>query len=114
MFSNPEELHQYILKKAEASEFSGVVLIAKGGEPLFQKAYGYASKRFDVPNKVSTKFNLGSINKIFTTVAITQLMEKGKLSIDDPIGKYLNTFPREIADKVTIRLLLNMKSGWGD
>ncbi|MCK5453014.1 MAG: beta-lactamase family protein [Calditrichia bacterium] len=114
LFSNPEELHQYLLKKAEASEFSGVVLIAKGGEPLFQKAYGYASKRFDVPNKVSTKFNLGSINKIFTTVAITQLMEKGKLSIDDPIGKYLNTFPREIADKVTIRHLLNMRSGWGD
>lgn len=114
LFSNFEELHQYLLKKTKENEFSGTVLIAKDGDPIFQKAYGYASKRFKVPNKVGTKFNLGSINKIFTSVAITQLMEKGKLSLDDPIGKYLDMFPQEIANKVTIRHLLNMRSGWGD
>ena len=43
-----------------------------------------------------------------------QLMEQGKVSIDDPIGKYLDYFPQEIADKVTIRQLLQMKAGWGD
>lgn len=114
LFSNLEELHQYLLKKTKENEFSGTVLIAKDGDPIFQKAYGYASKRFKVPNKVDTKFNLGSINKIFTSVAITQLMEKGKLSLDDPIGKYLDMFPQEIANKVTVRHLLNMRSGWGD
>ena len=114
LFSNFEELHQYLLKKTKENEFSGTVLIAKDGNPIFQKAYGHALKRFKVPNKVDTKFNLGSINKIFTSVAITQLMEKGKLSIDDPIGKYLDIFPQEIANKVTIRHLLNMRSGWGD
>jgi len=114
LFSNLEELHQYLLKKTKENEFSGTVLIAKDGDPIFQKAYGYASKRFKVPNKMDTKFNLGSINKIFTSVAITQLMEKGKLSLDDPIGKYLDMFPQEIANKVTIRHLLNMRSGWGD
>lgn len=114
LFSNLEELHQHLLKKTKENEFSGTILIAKDGNPIFQKAYGYASKRFKVPNKENTKFNLGSINKIFTTVAITQLMEKGKLSIDDPIGKYLDIFPPEIADKVTIRHLINMRSGWGD
>ncbi len=113
-FSNFEELHQYLLEKSAANEFSGTVLIAKDGDAIFQKAYGYASKRFAVPNGVDTKFNLGSINKIFTTVAIAQLMEKGKLSLDDPIGKYLDGFPEEIAEKVTIRHLLNMRSGWGD
>jgi len=114
MFANFEELNQYLAKAADAGEFSGVVMIGKDGESLFQKAYGYASKRFDVRNKIDTKFNLGSINKIFTTVAITQLLEKGKLSIDDPIGKYLDIFPQEIAEKVTVRHLLNMRSGWGD
>ena len=114
VFSNLEELHHYLLKKSVENEFSGSVLVAKDGDPIFQKAYGYASKIFKVPNTIDTKYNLGSINKIFTTVAVTQLMEDGKLSIDDPIGKYLDVFPQEIADKVTIRHLLNMKSGWGD
>lgn len=114
MFSNLEELHQYLLKKTEKNKFSGTVLIAKDGNPIFQRAYGYASKRFEVPNKLDTKFNLGSINKSFTAVAILQLVEDGKILIDDPIGKYLDIFPQDIADKVTIRHLLNMRSGWGD
>jgi CubicO group peptidase (beta-lactamase class C family) len=114
LFSNFDELHQYLLKKTKKNEFSGAVLVAKDGDPLFGKAYGYASKRFAIANTMDTKFNLGSINKIFTSVAITQLMEKGKLSMDDPIGKYLTQFPKEIAAKVTIKHLLNMKSGWGD
>jgi CubicO group peptidase (beta-lactamase class C family) len=108
------ELDSMIASKAASGDFSGVVLIARDGNPIFQKACGYASKRFHVPNRVDTKFNLGSINKAFTTVAILQLIEKGKLSIDDPIGMYLDVFPEKIAEKVTIRHLLNMRSGWGD
>ena len=111
---NPEELHKMISAKAENNEFSGVVLVARDGRPLFHRAYGYASKRFKVQNRLDTKFNLGSINKLFTAVAIAQLTEKGKLSLDDPIGKYLDIFPPQIAAKVTIRHLLNMRSGWGD
>jgi D-alanyl-D-alanine carboxypeptidase len=111
---DPEELHKIISAKAENNEFSGVVLVAKDGQPLFHRAYRDASKRFKVPNNLDTKFNLGSINKSFTTVAITQLAEQGKLSLDDPIGKYLDIFPSEIAENVTIRHLLNMRSGWGD
>jgi len=112
--TNLQALNQYLSEKTENNEFSGVVLIAKGGKPIFQKAYGFASKRFKAPNRLDTKFNLGSCNKLFTTISIAQLMEKGKLSIDDPVGKYLDIFPEEIANKVTIRHLLNMRSGWGD
>ena len=108
------ELDSMIAGKAASGDFSGVVLVARDGNPIFQKAYGYASKRFHAPNRVDTKFNLGSINKAFTTVSILQLIEKGKLSIDDPIGMYLDVFPEKIAEKVTIRHLLNMRSGWGD
>ncbi len=109
-----EGLHKYLSEKTNENEFSGVVLIAKDGNILFQRAYGLASKRFKVPNDVDTRFNLGSINKLFTEVAILQLVEKEKLSLDDPIGQYLDIFPAEIADKVTIKHLLNMQSGWGD
>ena len=111
---DPEELHKMISAKTETNEFSGVVLVAKDGQPLFHRAYGYASKRFKVPNNLDTKFDLGSINKSFTAVAITQLLAQGKLSLEDPIGKYMDIFPSEIAENVTIRHLLNMRSGWGD
>jgi CubicO group peptidase (beta-lactamase class C family) len=68
-----------------------------------------------VPNRLDTKFNLGSINKVFTQIAIGQLAEQGKLSIDDKLGKHLPDYPnREAAEKVTIRQILDMKSGIGD
>jgi len=96
-------------------EFSGTVLLAKGDKPIFQKAYGLASKEYNVPNRIDTKFNLGSINKIFTQVAVGQLVEQGKLSFDDKLGRYLPEYPnRDAAVKVTIRQLLDMSSGIGD
>jgi len=109
-----DELHQFLLKETGAGKFSGAVLIARDGKPLFERAYGYASKRFDVSNTSATKFNLGSINKIFTSIAILQLAEEGKVYLDDPIGEYLDMFPPDIAEKVTLRHLLDMSSGWGD
>lgn len=110
----PGDLDAVIAAKADGGEFSGVVLVAREGVPIYHKAYGYASKRFKAPNRTDTKFNLGSINKSFTTVAVLQLMDQGKLFLDDPIGKYLDIFPPAVAEKVTIRHLLNMRSGWGD
>jgi CubicO group peptidase (beta-lactamase class C family) len=95
--------------------FSGTVLVAKRGRPVYQKAYGQASKTFGVPNGIDTKFNLGSINKIFTKTAICQLVDKGKLSFDDTLGKWLPDYPNVEARKtVTIRHLLLMTSGIGD
>jgi CubicO group peptidase (beta-lactamase class C family) len=111
---NLDDLHDQLSEKTENNEFSGVVLIAKDGNKIFHEAYGYASKEFRVKNALDTKFNLGSINKLFTAIGIAQLMEKGKLSIDDPIGKYLDIFPQEIAGKVTVKHLLQMRAGWGD
>ncbi|RIK62658.1 hypothetical protein DCC62_26925, partial [candidate division KSB1 bacterium] len=96
----------------QADEFSGVVLLAKNGKPVFQRAYGFASQAYQTFNRVDTKFNLGSINKIFTKIAICQLAEQGKLSFDDPIGKHLPDYPnQQAAEKVTILHLLNMSSG---
>jgi CubicO group peptidase (beta-lactamase class C family) len=108
-------LDRAIEQAVGADEFSGAVLVARRGKPVFQKAWGMASKEFDVPNRPDTKFNLGSINKIFTRIAVAQLVEKGKLTLDDTIGKHLAGYPnREAAAKVTIRQLLEMQSGIGD
>ena len=110
-----EDLDLHIQEATEAEEFSGVVLLAKDGEVFFKKAYGLASKRFSVPNQVDTKFNLGSMNKMFTTIAIAQLVEKGSLSYDDPIGKYLGEdwLSAETGNKVKISHLLTHTSGFG-
>ncbi len=112
-FSSLEELDAYLQKAAAENAFSGAVLVAKDGEPLYKKAFGRASKRYDAPNTLETKFNIGSINKIFTKVAVYQLIEKGEVGLDDPIGRYVTVFPREIADKVTVRHLLEHRSGMG-
>ncbi len=110
-----EQLRTYVEKLARADRFSGTVLLAKDGKVLFKGAYGLASKRFDVPNKIDTKFNLGSMNKMFTAVAISQLVQRGQLSFDDSLGKFLSTdwLPHEITDKIKIKHLLTHTSGLG-
>ncbi len=95
--------------------FSGTLLIAKDDKVLYEFACGEASKRFHVPNNIDTKFNLGSMNKMFTCTAIMQLVEKGKVSLDDPMSKYVDEswLPKSITDKITIHHLLTHTSGLG-
>ena len=99
----------------EKDMFSGTVLIAKGDKVLLEYACGEASKRFHVPMNIETKLNLGSMNKMFTATAIAQLVEKGKLSYQDPISKYLDEswLPEEMTSKITIHHLLTHSSGLG-
>jgi len=113
-FSNYDELDTHLKALTRQNEFSGVVLVAKDGDPLFHKAFGLASKSFEVPNRLDTRFNIGSLNKLFTSVAISRLVSNGELAFDDPLGKHLDGFAKEAAEKVTIQHLLQMRSGWGD
>ncbi len=108
-----EAVDTWLRGRAEEGIFSGVVLVAPSGEIAFQKAYGEASRRYHVPNRVDTRFNIGSINKIFTGVAILQLVQQGKVKLDAPLGRYLDGFPEDVAQSVTIRHLLQHRSGWG-
>ncbi len=108
------ELKAYVQKLAEADVFSGAVLLAKDGKVLFEKAYGEANKDFHAANRTDTKFNLGSMNKMFTAVAIAQLAERGKLSLEDPLAKFLPEFPtKEAAQKIQLKHLLTHTSGLG-
>jgi len=110
-----QQIEEEIKHAVAEDKFSGVVLVAQNFQPVFFKAYGYASKEFSVPNQLNTRFNLGSINKIFTKMAIGQLAHKGKLSLDDGLGKFLPGYPNaEAREKVTVRHLVNMTSGIGD
>ena len=97
----------------EADEFSGAVLVAKDRTILFEQAYGMAHQSDQILNRIDTRFNLGSINKMFTALAIAQLVERGKLAFGDPINTYVPKYPREIAEKITIHHLLTHTSGLG-
>lgn len=109
------ELAAFAERLHAADVFSGTFLLAKDGRILAKGAVGQASKRFDVPNRIDTKFNLGSMNKMFTAVAVVQLVEKGKLALDDPISKHLDAewLPAVDKDKVRIAHLLTHTSGLG-
>ncbi len=108
-----KELETFVQKLADADVFSGTVLLAKNGQPIFKKAYGVANKDFNVPNRIDTKFNLGSMNKMFTSVAVAQLAEQGKLSLDDPLSKFVEFPNKEAADKIKIKHLLTHTAGLG-
>jgi D-alanyl-D-alanine carboxypeptidase len=108
-------VRQFLETETKADEFSGVVLIAKNFQVLLLEAYGWADRDKKIPNQKNTKFNLGSINKNFTRAAILQLEKQGKLSLQDPIGKFLPNYPnRQAAKNVTVKHLLDMTSGIGD
>jgi D-alanyl-D-alanine carboxypeptidase len=96
-------------------EFSGTALIASDGDAVFAEPFGMANREFSVPNRIDTKFNIGSINKIFTKTAVAMLLSEGSLSLDDQIGDFLPEYAnREAAEKVTVRHLVQMSSGIGD
>jgi CubicO group peptidase (beta-lactamase class C family) len=110
-----EELDRYLDELVKADKFAGTVLIAKNGHPIFRRAYGLASREYGVPNRPDTKFNIGSICKTFTQIAIGQLIDQGRLTLDNTIGTILPDYPNQQArEKVTVRHLLSMASGIGD
>jgi len=110
-----EQLKAYVERMASRDVFSGTVLLAKAGKPLYRAAFGEANKDFGVKNTIDTKFNLGSMNKMFTSVAVMQLVEAGKLSLDDSLGKFLpaGAMHADVLAKVRVKHLLTHTSGLG-
>jgi len=108
------DLQSYLDSLTADNKLSGVLLIAKDGVTIASKAAGTANKATGAMIDLNTKFNLGSMNKMFTAVAIAQLAQAGKLSFNDTVGKHLPDYPnKEVADKVTIHQLLTHTAGMG-
>src|SRR3984957_534993 len=105
-----EKAEALIQPMVKADQFSGAVLVARNGVPIFKKAYGLADREWNIPNDPETKFRIGSITKEFTATAIVQLAENGKLSIDDPVSKYYSEAPPAWG-AITVRNLLTHTSG---
>jgi CubicO group peptidase (beta-lactamase class C family) len=110
----PERFESYLAEQTAAGRFSGVVLVAKDGKPVLRKAYGLADRRFEAANREDTRFNMGSLGKLVTKLAIAQLAEAGQLSLDDPLERWLPDWPQETAGKITIEHLAEHRSGVPD
>jgi CubicO group peptidase (beta-lactamase class C family) len=109
------ELRAHLGELSARDRFSGVVLVAKGERILFHGAYGRAAGNSNVTNTVNTQFPLASVSKVFTAVAVLQLAQAGKFSLDARLIDILPAYPnKEVAQKVTVRQLLTHRSGLGN
>jgi CubicO group peptidase (beta-lactamase class C family) len=107
-----ERVDRYVKPLVEMRDFSGVVLVARGGQVLVRRAYGLASQELGVAATPHTVYGIGSISKTFTAASIILLAQQGKLLLDDPVAKYLPDFRPD--DKITIKHLLAHESGLPD
>ncbi len=109
-----DKLNKIIDEKEEKQEFSGVILINEKGEKIFRKACGYANRGWSIKNTLDTRFRIASVSKMFTSVAILNLIEKGQLDFETKVVEYLGLRDTKISNEVTVENLLTHTSGIGD
>ena len=98
----------------DTKQFSGNVLVAKGTDVLYQQSFGYANREEKITNHISTNFNIASMGKTFTATLIMQLVQEGKISIDQTLSSILPEYKVKKADSITLRHLLTHTSGVGN
>jgi CubicO group peptidase (beta-lactamase class C family) len=103
----------FVRQRAAEDQFSGTVLLVHADRRVLARAYGMANKQLSIPNRLDTLFNLASVTKIFTALAVSQLAEQGKVAFHKTLGTYLDGFSAEIANTVTVHQLLTHTSGIG-
>jgi len=103
---------RFVSGLAAQDQFSGTVLLAWRGEPVLVRSYHQANAALNIPNRADTIFNLGSVTKFLTGAAVVQLAAQGKIDFFAPLGSYLDGFPAEAADSVTVHNLLTHTSGY--
>ena len=103
------KINSYIESLTKDKKFSGTVLVARRGEILTEKSIGNSNNELSIANSSNTKYRIGSLTNSFTAAAILQIEEKGFLSLDDTVSKYIPSYPK--GDKITISQLINHTSG---
>ena len=105
------QVDSFLTRMHAGGKFNGGVLIAEKGKIVFTRCLGYADVEKRIPNSLAARFDIASVSKTFTAVAILQLMERKQLRLDDPFARWFPDFPYP---EVTIRHLLTHTSGLPD
>lgn len=109
MADQTEALHSFLEAAAQKGAFSGSVLLAQQGEKLLSSGYGSSNFEQGIQNTRETKFRIGSITKSFTAAAILQMVDQGRIGLEDTIDRYV---PRQTGgNRITIHQLLSHTSG---
>lgn len=106
-----KELDAYLEEVEREGGFSGVIYVDRAGEVLCERAFGYANKADEVPNRIDTRFGVASVTKVFTAVAVAQLIEQGQVSLEGSVLDYRPDLTDTVTDEVKIRHLLSHTSG---
>ncbi|MBC7937261.1 MAG: beta-lactamase family protein [Rhizobacter sp.] len=111
LFGQSHSINNFVDSFAKKSNFNGTILIQQKSKVSYQKGFGLANFQFKVRTKIDTKYKIASITKLFTSVLILQLYEKGKLDLNKTIKNYLPGYKGGGADTITVHQLLNHTSG---
>ncbi len=108
------EIDRVMQARSAAGDFSGTVLVARKGQILYQRAFGFANLEWKIPNDLETKFEIGSMTKQFTALLVLQFVNEGKLRLEGTISDYLPYYRRDTGIRVTVSELLSHTSGIPD
>ncbi|PXV60295.1 CubicO group peptidase, beta-lactamase class C family [Dyella jiangningensis] len=111
LFAQTRAVRDFVDQYADAHHYSGSILVQWHDGSQLVRSYGLANIPFRVANTPQTRFKIASVTKLFTSVLILQLVEQGRIDLDQPIKTYLPDYPGEAGSKVTIQQLLNHTSG---
>jgi len=109
----PDSLDELITSRLATVAPGCVVLVARHGNVIYKKAFGKASLELNVPMQPAMIFRIGSVTKQYTAVAILQLIEQGKISLQDSIQKFVHDYPSK-GHTITVENLLTHTSGITD
>lgn len=111
---DPAYLKEAVSGAAEGKGFSGTVRVTRHGEPVFTRAFGMASRRWSIPNTCDTRFRVASVSKMFTAVAVLQLVERKQVLLDDALVGFVKDHMPQLDPRITVHHALTMTSGIGD
>tara|TARA_R110002096_G_scaffold55607_13_gene142513 strand:+ start:209 stop:1753 length:1545 start_codon:yes stop_codon:yes gene_type:complete len=99
---------------ADTGLFSGAILVADKGKVIYKEAFGLANREWNIPNTTDTKFRLASVSKQFCTLVMLQLVQEGKVDLDDKITDHLPAYRKDTGDRISIHHLMSHQSGIKD
>ncbi|SEB30090.1 serine hydrolase domain-containing protein [Streptomyces melanosporofaciens] len=111
---DPACLEGAVSRAAGGKGFSGTVRVTRHGEPVFTRAFGMASRRWSIPNTCDTRFRVASVSKMFTAVAVLQLIERKQVRLDKALVDFVRDHMPQLDPRVTVRHALTMTAGIGD